>query len=157
MRTRYAARAVVIDRDGRTLLFRATMPGHPLRVFWITPGGGLKPGEDEPACVMREVFEETGLSEFELGPCVWRRDHTFRWGDGWLRQVEAYYVIQADAFEVNRDNHEEAERHFLGAHRWFSLEELRAHDEPLVPSRLADLLEPLLSGRYPDAPIEVGP
>ena len=63
-RIRFAARAVLIDDRGRTLLFRAQMPGFPdgSRVFWITPGGGIEPGEDALAAVRREVFEETGLN-----------------------------------------------------------------------------------------------
>ena len=77
-RLRLAARAIVIDDAGRTLLFRARIPGPAERFIWITPGGGIQEGEDEPSCVRREVFEETGLADFELGPCVWRRDHTFR-------------------------------------------------------------------------------
>lgn len=156
-----AARAIVIDDDGRTLLFRARVPAPagpsaPERFIWITPGGGIAPGEDDLACVRREVFEETGLRDFEVGPCVWLRDHTFRWGDGVLRQVESYFVVRARTFEVNTENQEELERSFLAGHRWFALEELRAHPETLVPGNFAELLEPLLAGRYPAQPISVG-
>jgi hypothetical protein len=39
---RYAARAIVIDDAGRTLLFRAAVPGRePAFFIWITPGGGI--------------------------------------------------------------------------------------------------------------------
>ena len=40
IRVRFAARAVIIDDEGRTLLFRAQMPGsdNSPRIFWITPG-----------------------------------------------------------------------------------------------------------------------
>ena len=152
---RRAARAIVIDDAGRTLLFRAKVPGT-ARIIWITPGGGINDGETEPDCVRREVFEETGLKEFEIGPCVWLRDHTFRWGDALMRQVESYFVVRAPAFEVNTDNHEELERSFLAGHRWFALEDLRSHDETLVPANFAELLEPLLAGRYPTAPLSMG-
>jgi len=157
-RIRFAARAVLIDDRGRTLLFRAQMPGFPdgSRVFWITPGGGIEPGEDALAAVRREVFEETGLSDFEVGPCVWRRDHTFRWGSGQLRQVESYFVVRTPAFEVSVANHQEEERAFLTAHRWFTLDEIRAHHEPFVPGDFAGLLAPLLAGTYPPEPITVG-
>lgn len=153
---RHAARAILIDEAGRTLLFRARVPGRAGRYIWITPGGGIDEGEEETACVRREVFEETGLSECEVGPCVWLRDHTFRWGEGMLRQVEAYYVVLAPSFEVSIDGHEELERSFLTGYRWFTLAELEAHEETLVPADFAALLSPLLAGDYPPAPITVG-
>lgn len=152
---RHAARAIVIDDAGRTLLFRAKVPGAG-RFIWITPGGGIDEGETADECVRREVFEETGLREFEVGPCVWRRDHTFRWGDSMMRQVESYFVVRAAAFDVDTANQEELERSFLAGHRWFALAELRAHTETLVPANFADLLEPLLAGEYPAAPLTVG-
>ncbi len=153
---RYAARAVLIDDRQRTLLFRARVPGREGRFIWITPGGGINQGEMEPDCVRREVFEETGLRDAEVGPCIWRRDHTFRWGDGWLRQVESYYLVRAPEFEINTENHEELERTFLSDHRWFSLDELVAHEETLVPGNFAELFAPLLRGEVPEEPIVVG-
>lgn len=153
---RYAARAVVIDDARRTLLFRAKVPGRVGRFIWIAPGGGIQEGEDELACVRRELFEETGLLDPEVGPCVWQRDHTFRWGTGMLRQVESYFVVHTAVFEISTENHEEAEREFLDTHRWFTLEELRSHDETLVPGNFAELLAPLLRGEYPANPVIVG-
>jgi 8-oxo-dGTP pyrophosphatase MutT (NUDIX family) len=153
---RLAARAILIDDLDRVLLFRAVVPGERQRFIWITPGGGINAGEEESVCVRREVFEETGLRNAEVGPCVWRRDHTFRWGDGVLRQVEAYYLVRTAAFEVNVENQEDLERSFLSGHRWFSLEELAAHEEVVVPANFAELLAPLLRGELPDKPIQVG-
>lgn len=153
---RYAARAVIIASDGRTLLFRAAVPGRPGRFIWITPGGGIDEGEDEVRCVVREVFEETGHRVAEVGPCVWLRDHTFPWAGGVLRQVESYYVVLTDPFEVTKDNHTELERTFLTDHRWFTLDELRVHDETLVPGNFADLFAPLMRGEYPPEPLVVG-
>ena len=153
---RRAARAILIDDAGRTLLFRAKVPGLEDRFIWITPGGGINDGEDEVSCVQREVFEETGLAGCEIGPCVWLRDHTFRWGDGTLRQVESYYLVRTAAFEVDTTHHEEIERSFLTAHRWFTLRELEEHPETLVPSDFAARLRLLLEGHIPDEPVTVG-
>jgi hypothetical protein len=49
----------------------------------------------------------------------------------------------------------EGARYFEGW-RWRSLEELSAFDGILAPSRIADLLEPLLRGELPSAPISAG-
>jgi 8-oxo-dGTP diphosphatase len=45
--------------------------------IWRTPGGGIKPGEDFAAGVLREGFEETG-ARIELGRYLVRADATFR-------------------------------------------------------------------------------
>ena len=113
-------------------------------------------GREGKKPVRRELFEETGLLDPEVGPCVWQRDHTFRWGTGMLRQVESYFVVHTAVFEISTENHEEAEREFLDTHRWFTLEELRSHDETLVPGNFAELLAPLLRGEYPANPVTVG-
>jgi len=73
-----------------------------------------------------------------------------------LRQVESYYVVRAAAFEVDTANQEELERGFLAGYAWFSIDELRQHRETLVPANFADLLEPLIAGRYPAEPMTVG-
>jgi hypothetical protein len=73
-----------------------------------------------------------------------------------IRQLESYYVVRAPAFEVNIDGQEELERAFLSGHRWFTLDELRDHEEIMVPANFAELLEPLLAGNYPAEPLKVG-
>lgn len=46
----------VLVRDGRVLLLKNE------RDEWELPGGKLKAGEEPPACVAREIAEETGLT-----------------------------------------------------------------------------------------------
>src|SRR4051794_5235641 len=50
---------VLFDERGRLLLIRR---GHdPGRGLWSLPGGRIEPGEDDPAALVREMAEETGL------------------------------------------------------------------------------------------------
>jgi 8-oxo-dGTP pyrophosphatase MutT (NUDIX family) len=153
---RLAARAVILDDRGRTLLFRIHAPGDPSRVFWITPGGGLEPGETELDALRRELFEETGLAAAEVGPCVWVRDQSFRWGDRVIRQRESYYLVRCPAFEVDTSRHLEEERTFLQRYRWFTLDELLGWPERLVPAEFAALFAPLVRGELPREPVRVG-
>ena len=53
--TRTACRGIVIQED-KILLSYETKTGQ-----WMLPGGGLEDGEDEKACCVREVAEETGF------------------------------------------------------------------------------------------------
>ena len=74
-KTRTACRGIII-RDNRLLLSYETVTGQ-----WMLPGGGLESGEDERACCIREVSEETG---FRIHPtnCVLEIDEyyeDFKW------------------------------------------------------------------------------
>lgn len=52
------AAAVILDDEGRVLLIKE---GYDRR-RWSLPGGALEPGETAEDAVVRETFEETGLS-----------------------------------------------------------------------------------------------
>ena len=59
-KTRRGVRVVVTDGT-HVLLFADTDPGVPGSRWWVTPGGGMDPGETEEQTALRELEEETGL------------------------------------------------------------------------------------------------
>lgn len=148
---RRAVRAVVLDADDRVLLYRFVSPGG-VR-FWATPGGGVEPGESEEQAMRRELREEVGLSDAELGPCIWTRDDTFVWHRV-AHQAERIYLVRVVRHEVapELDLAEEG----MEEHRWWSLAELEAADEPLTPARLPELVRDLLERGPPSAPVDAG-
>jgi hypothetical protein len=83
---RPASRLLVIDSLDRILLFRVAEDQRRPRPLWITPGGGVHPGESPEDAARRELWEETGI-EAEPGPCVWVRRHVFEFKGIWLDEV----------------------------------------------------------------------
>ena len=98
MRVRQGARVVLLDDAQRLLLFKfqdATMvvPSRPLPsdTFWVTVGGGLEAGETFEDAARREVWEETGIREFDLGEWVWVGDAEVNWkAEGFLPSTRCY-------------------------------------------------------------------
>ena len=68
--SRTACRGIVI-RDGQILLTYETETGQ-----WMIPGGGLEGSEDEQACCIREVAEETGFL-IQPSACVLELDEYY--------------------------------------------------------------------------------
>jgi 8-oxo-dGTP pyrophosphatase MutT (NUDIX family) len=149
---REAVRALVLDPDDRILLVRFV---EPIRQdsWWATPGGGLE-GESVEEALRRELREEAGLVEFELGPTVWTRRHSFMWDGRELDQRETFIVVRAEAFEPQPSVDLVAE--FVHELRWWTLDELERSSEQFAPRRLAAHLRDLLEQGPPPEVVDVG-
>jgi 8-oxo-dGTP pyrophosphatase MutT (NUDIX family) len=121
--------------------------------FWIAPGGGIEPGETLQSCLKRELDEELGLTEFELGPLVWLRQHTFDWDGQRICQSERYYIVRVERFEPKMTDALEAR--VLQQFRWWHVSELAHAADPLTPRALATIVSQYLIHGPPDAPLEV--
>ena len=125
------------------------MPSRPLPsdTFWVTVGGGLEPGETFDDAARREVWEETGIRDFELGAWVWVGDMETDWQGEPVRVHQRFYIGRAGRTEVALDRLTDLERGVYRAHRWWSVAEMRVADETFLPIGLPDLLADLLAGR----------
>ena len=145
---RRAARVVLVDRAGRTLLLRGTDPARPDLRWWFTPGGGLDDGETPAEGAARELREETGLAvaPADLGPPVWHQVTNFSYDNRSYRQDQEFYLFRVDEWEVDTAGFDDEERLTIDQHRWWSADELDATEELVYPETLADLLRRCTEG-----------
>ena len=146
----------MLTPERRVLLMQAQEPSSDFRV-WFTPGGGIEPGEDAEECLHREIQEETGVIHVNIGPLIWRRHHTFEWGDQMLSQDEDFYLIPIQHFEPNiQANPSAPELMAFRQFKWWTPQGISASQDKFAPRLLAEHLESLILNGPPDNPIEVG-
>jgi len=143
---RLTSRVLLFDRDNRILLFLTTAPDTSGAARWLTPGGGVDPGESHADAAIRELFEETGLTGIELGEPVWEHDFDVKWDAADHDTGHAvFYTAVVDRFDPSNANWTDDEKIDVLEHRWFSLAELIATEDRYEPVELIDLVRRQLS------------
>ena len=152
---RPTARVLLLDRDGRILLMKGRLPGNPDRDgAWFTIGGGVETGETHLQAAAREIVEETGITAFELGPIVWAREGVLNIPHPVIFR-ERYVVARCGGAEPSREGWNAMERDLIDDIRWWTLAELAATAERVVPWGLAGRLPGLIAGDYPPEPLAI--
>lgn len=155
-RRRIAARVVLLDDLDRVLLFRGLDPADVDAGFWwFTPGGGVDPEESLEQAARRELIEETGIHDVNLGPCLWTRLAQFSFEGIEFEQREWFFLARTAQRTVDTSDFTDYEQRSMTDHRWWSVDELRRSDVVVWPRGLASLLATLLTAGPPDAVIEI--
>ncbi|MCW2607943.1 MAG: hydrolase [Frankiales bacterium] len=148
---RQAARVLLLDAEERVLLFRGQDPREPERgTWWLTPGGGLDPGESAAQGAARELFEETGLrlDPSALGDPVHERVAEFVFDGQAYRQSEHFFLARVREHEVDTSGFTALEVSAMLEHRWWSPRELRDSDVVVYPEALPAVLARAAGGAW---------
>jgi len=163
MKLRESARLVILNERNEIFLFhcreeRQTELADPhLREFWLTPGGGVDPGETWEDAALRELWEETGIEGIPLGPWVWTREKAGLMFGEQMRAVERYYLVRVGEVRIDTGNQFDYERAAYRRHRWWSAGAIGASGEVFFPEGLAGHLARLVADGPPGQPVDISP
>ena len=138
---RASSRVLLIDPSGAALMFLQYGKSHSVPPRWITPGGGVDPGESHDQAAIREVFEETGL-RLESVPAAFL-DEDFEPDQRWhpyQRGHWAWYDVRVDRFDSVRDGWTDEERSDVVEWRWMTADELAVEIHDVEPETLPAML-----------------
>jgi 8-oxo-dGTP pyrophosphatase MutT (NUDIX family) len=138
---RLSSRILLFDESGRVLLFLTKARDSRPTARWITPGGGVDPGEEHAGAAVRELAEETGLSVASLDGPVWQHDFEVPWAGSDHDSGHAeFYLHQTTQFTPSKEGWTPEEHVDVLASRWWTVDELLASNEPYEPAELPDLI-----------------
>ena len=155
LRIRPAARALLITPSQHILLVRFEFPAG---TRWALPGGGLDEGEDHITALRRELIEEVGLHNPEIGPHIWTREHRIPFINGqWDGQREHIHLVQVpEIFEPQPSlDWDTLNAEYLFELRWWHIDEIAVAQTTFVPSGLHAHVMNIIENRIPSSPINV--
>ena len=143
---RETARIMLLNGDGELLMMNTHWdPGTGLPPRWLTPGGGIDPGESILEAAVRELFEETGLevSPEALGELVTSIPFKMVWANGQYETGIAHFykLTLADDFSLSDANWTNDEHRDVIEWRWWEPRALIASGERVGPPGLLEFLE----------------
>jgi len=139
---RRAARLVLIDGDGRVLLFRHVETSG--REFWATPGGGLEAGETSEQAAKREAAEELGAKHVNVR-ALWTSQTEFSIGTRQIVQTETFFLVHGHRIESRAEVDRVHRSEGIREARWWSLAEIESTGDLVFPSNLVIQLRATLA------------
>lgn len=78
---RVVAKALITDETGKILVVKEKQD------FWSLPGGGLEHGESAETCLRRELQEEIGVEDLEIGDIAYSTNVYLDQKDIWMTWI----------------------------------------------------------------------
>jgi len=75
---RVSVKALILNDNNQVLVVKENQD------FWSLPGGGLDHGELPTECLRREIIEELGVDNIEIGNLVYSKSFYLDRKDAWL-------------------------------------------------------------------------
>lgn len=139
---RQAARVLVFNSDQQLLLINGVDPvQRSAPPWWEVPGGGIDPGEASIDAVRRELWEEAGIADANIGPCLWTQEVSYTFAGIKFHQNEFIHVAHFDGEPSPPAGLEALERLAFGEQRWWDIDQLRATPQRTIPYRLIEYLD----------------
>lgn len=137
VRTTQVVAAVI--RHGDWLLISQRPEGKRLAGKWEFPGGKVDPGESQPQALRRELAEELGLEQVQIGRCLDTVVEDFPHHRLALSFYEVSLPVLPERYPIGTTGHTGCEGQIVA---WRELRELRAHDFPSANQAILRSLQP---------------
>ena len=145
LKHRETARVLLTNSTGELFLINTHWdPGTGLPPRWLTPGGGIDPGETVLEAGVRELYEETGLvvAPETLRDIRYVLPFKMVWASGHFETgIAHFFELQvSDDFELDDASWTQDEHRDIIEYRWWNVRELLQSEERLGPPGLDNLL-----------------
>ena len=156
---RPAARVVLLDEAKRVFLMHGSDPMRPEKgTWWEIPGGGIEPGETSQEAASRELYEECGFRDVEVGPCIWTQYVEFDFAMYHFKSDERIHIAHtSESSEWDPQGLEALEAAAFDDAQWWSIDDLEAAQVQTLPKRLLEFLPSIIAGNMPAEPIDISP
>ncbi len=156
---RPAARVVLLDEAKRVFLMHGSDPMRPEKgTWWEIPGGGIEPGETSQEAASRELYEECGFRDVEVGPCIWTQYVEFDFAMYHFKSDEKIHIAHtSESSEWDPQGLEALEAAAFDDAQWWSIDDLEAAQVQTLPNRLLEFLPSIIAGNMPAEPIDISP
>lgn len=135
---RRASRLILLDEEGRILLFRHKQKNG--SSFWAPPGGGLEPGESFEEAALREAEEELGLKGFPV-KLLWEGWSDFVHVGTPVRQHQRFFLLKAKVPTISAEVQKMHEDEGIIEMRWWTISALATTTELVFPDQLVPELK----------------